>query len=254
TGPVIGTGAAAGSARPSPSPERTALPEPVTDKQAPPADHEANFAAGGKTLSFPAAAGDEMPHPGSAEATRPRSTDTAPPIQTNVLANVLTTMPGHSPAPVGSTPGQELKLVPHVGAKGWDDALAQKVVWLVSERQQVAELHLNPPHLGPLEVRVSVAPDQNGIANAQFASPHAAVREAIEAAMPRLREILAESGITLGNTTVGNDSFRQQQGFTPADGAPAPRHEAGSAGASSRVSTIVAVAPNTRNGLVDIFA
>jgi len=118
----------------------------------------------------------------------------------------------------------------------------------------VAELHLNPPHLGPLEVRLSITSDQNAVANAQFTSPHAAVREAIEAAMPRLREILAESGVTLGNTTVGNDSFRQQQGFTPGDGAAVPwRGEEGAAGALSGTATSP-VMRSARNGMVDIFA
>jgi flagellar hook-length control protein FliK len=37
------------------------------------------------------------------------------------------------------------------------------------------------------------------------------VRDAIEAAMPRLREMLADSGIMLGNTMVGAESFQQQQ-------------------------------------------
>lgn len=254
TAPGIGLPkASSASAQPPQSREHAGLPEAATDKPLPAAGHEASFAVGGKTLTALAAASDPALRPAAAEIRQLFGTDSAPVIQ----ANALTAMTSHAiahPAASGAAAGQELKIAPQVGTAGWDGALAQKVVWLAGERQQVAELHLNPPHLGPLEVRVSVAADQGGTAHAQFTSPHAAVREAIEAAMPRLREILAESGITLGNTTVGNESFRQQQGFTPADGGLAAWREKADAGASSQAGEIAGVARSVRNGMVDIFA
>jgi len=70
----------------------------------------------------------------------------------------------------------------------------------------VAQLHLNPPDLGPLKIAISLDQSQ---ASAQFFSAHASVREALEVAMPRLREMLADSGITLGNTSVGAEAFRE---------------------------------------------
>ena len=97
---------------------------------------------------------------------------------------------------------------PKVGAPGWDTALGQKLTLVANQAHQVAELHLNPPNLGPLEVRLTVNNDQ---ATAMFVSNHAAVREAIESALPRLREMLADNGLTLGNVTVGSQSFSQQQ-------------------------------------------
>lgn len=97
---------------------------------------------------------------------------------------------------------------PRVGAPGWDGALGQKVVWLVNQRHQTAEMQLNPPNLGPLEVKITITNDQ---ASALFVSHHAAVRDAIETALPRLREMLAESGITLGNAQVSSESFPREQ-------------------------------------------
>lgn len=101
-----------------------------------------------------------------------------------------------------------------VGQSKWGGEFAQKVVWLSSQQNQVAEIRLNPAHLGPVEVMLSITQDQ---ATAQFSSPHLAVREAIEQALPRLREMMAENGITLGNVMVGSDSFqqdnRQQQAY-----------------------------------------
>lgn len=89
----------------------------------------------------------------------------------------------------------------------WGSEFAQKVVWLTSQQNQVAEIHLNPAHLGPVEVMLTITQDQ---ATAQFVSPHLAVREAIQEALPRLREMMAENGIQLGNVMVGADSFQQE--------------------------------------------
>lgn len=107
-----------------------------------------------------------------------------------------------------ATPLSPATLHVPVASSGWGDALGQKVVWMAGQQTQVAELHLNPPHLGPMEVRLSISNDQ---VSALFVSHQPAVREAIEAAMPRLREMFADSGMTLGNATVSSDSLPQQQ-------------------------------------------
>ncbi len=142
-----------------------------------------------------------------------------------------------------------------VASPSWGEALGNKVVWMSSQGSQVAELRLDPPHLGPLEVRLTVANDQ---ASAVFVSHHAAVREAIEAAMPRLREMLAESGIMLGNAMVGAESFAQQQSMAQGSNGGGSRDakpgeaEGGDALAalSSDVSSAAAM---SGRGMVDTF-
>lgn len=99
---------------------------------------------------------------------------------------------------------------PRIGAAGWDQALGQKVLWLLSQQQQVAELNLNPPELGPLQVVLKMADDQ---LSATFVSQQADVRNALEAALPRLKEMMSESGINLSSTTVSADSSQQQGRF-----------------------------------------
>ncbi|PTQ77844.1 flagellar hook-length control protein FliK [Nitrosomonas oligotropha] len=101
----------------------------------------------------------------------------------------------------------DVKVDAPVGQHRWGGEFAQKVVWLTSQQHQVAEIRLNPAHLGPVEVMLSITQDQ---ATAQFISPHSAVRDAIQEALPRLREMMAESGIQLGNVMVGADSFQQE--------------------------------------------
>lgn len=90
----------------------------------------------------------------------------------------------------------------------WAADFSQKVTWIATQRSQSAELHLNPAQLGPLEVSLKLNGDQ---ATLQFTSAHAAVRDAIEQSIPRLRDMLADSGISLGNTTVSDQAPREQQ-------------------------------------------
>ncbi|CAH1195886.1 Flagellar hook-length control protein FliK [Candidatus Nitrotoga sp. BS] len=92
--------------------------------------------------------------------------------------------------------------------QAWADEFSQKIVWVTSQNGQSAELHLNPPQLGPLDVLIKVNGDQ---ATALFTSSHAIVRDAIEQAMPKLREMLADNGIMLGNATVSDHPPREQQ-------------------------------------------
>ena len=90
----------------------------------------------------------------------------------------------------------------------WADEFSQKITWVATQHGQSAELHLNPPQLGPLDVLIKVNGDQ---ATALFTSPHAVVRDAIEQALPKLREMLADNGIMLGNATVSDQSPRERQ-------------------------------------------
>lgn len=90
----------------------------------------------------------------------------------------------------------------------WGAEFNQKITWLATQHGQSAELHLNPPHLGPLDVVLKVIGDQ---ATALFSSPHAAVREAVAQALPQLREMMANNGIMLGNATVSDQAPREQQ-------------------------------------------
>lgn len=94
-----------------------------------------------------------------------------------------------------------------VGARGWDGEVSDKLVWMVGRQEQRAELVLNPPQLGRVEVTLSMS---GGQTTAQFVSANPAVRDALEAAMPRLREILAEAGVNLGQAQVGADAGSNQ--------------------------------------------
>lgn len=91
---------------------------------------------------------------------------------------------------------------------GWDQALSERVLWASNQKLQSAEIKLSPPQLGPIEVRVQMHQDQ---AQVSFTAQHASVREALEAALPRLREMFNASGFDLVDVNVSQHSFAEQQ-------------------------------------------
>ncbi|MCI0733467.1 MAG: flagellar hook-length control protein FliK [Methylococcaceae bacterium] len=92
----------------------------------------------------------------------------------------------------------------------WKDDLGNRIFWMARNSMAAAELKVNPPQMGPVEVRINLQQDQM---NVVFASQNAAVRDAIEAAIPRLREMLGGHQVNLMHVEVSNsfaDQHRQQ--------------------------------------------
>jgi flagellar hook-length control protein FliK len=110
-------------------------------------------------------------------------------------------------------------LTERLGSHRWAQQFASRVQWFVSEGVSNARLTLNPPDLGPIDVRIAVQPDQVSQTSIQFIVQHAAVRDAVEDALPKLREMLAQSDIALGDAQVSTELSRQhadgQGRFTP---------------------------------------
>ena len=111
-------------------------------------------------------------------------------------------------APVSASGKPELIIPQTPGQVGWSDVLAERVSFAVRQNFQEAEIRLNPPQLGQVDVRIVMNNDQ---ANLMFSSPHGAVREAIELSIGRLREMLADSGFNLVNVDVSDKSLAQQR-------------------------------------------
>jgi hypothetical protein len=86
-----------------------------------------------------------------------------------------------------------------VGQPGWDDAVGDRIQWMMSRNIQQAEIKLTPPELGPMEIKISLQNDQTHV---QFLASHSATREALESAIPRLRELFGEINLNLANVDV----------------------------------------------------
>jgi flagellar hook-length control protein FliK len=135
------------------------------------------------------------------------------------------------------------------GSAAWTQELGDRMVWLAGQRGQTAELVLNPPSLGAVEVRIQMSGSD---ASAQFFSANPVVRETLEAALPKLREMLDNAGISLGDASVSQQSLgrRDQAGEEGSPGrafAEAGGDRDGQAGLSASTTT-------ARLSLLDYYA
>ena len=146
-----------------------------------------------------------------------------------------------------------------LGTQAWDNQVSQRIVYMVG-KEQAATLTLNPPDLGPVQIVLNVTNDQATVA---FSSDQLDVRQALENALPRLREMMSESGIALGNATVDANVPDQRQQQQDSE----RRAQGGQGGAGGLTGdgqdaapAVNEVAPRTRTvsigdrGMVDLFA
>jgi len=153
----------------------------------------------------------------SMEALAPATGAGLPSPASGMETDTITALPMMSPAAQGPATIASSSL-PHavitptlpqeIGSSEWGNALGQQLVQMGRAGNEVAELQLNPPGLGPLKVTLSMNDHQ---VQAMFVSAHSSVRAAVETALPQLRAALADSGISLGDTSVGAESRPQAE-------------------------------------------
>src|SRR5690606_38017918 len=139
-----------------------------------------------------------------------------------------------------------------LGQNGWAEDVGSKVIWMTSRGESKAELVITPPNLGKVEVSINMNGDQ---ASAQFLASTREAKEALEQALPRLRELMAQAGVNLGETSV-NTSGDQRTGDD--DGSTRARSGRGAVDGINEADggTASAAVAWTKQGegLVDIFA
>ncbi|HEX4884541.1 MAG TPA: flagellar hook-length control protein FliK [Casimicrobiaceae bacterium] len=131
--------------------------------------------------------------------------------------------PAAAPQPVAVPPVAVAVATPAFEA-GWHEETASKLAGIVLRGHEQAQIRLSPADLGPVEVRIDM---RAGEATVAIVAPQAATRDALEQALPMLRDLLAQQGLSLGEASVrdgrdgrdGQDAPRQR--FGPRDEAPA---------------------------------
>lgn len=247
--------------------ESEATPDPQAGVVAMTAMAGAQFASGvAELVTLARKPSNEIPSAAVADATpmterhsnqMPFATSTAELSVAAQLATPSLLTESRNPVSVSSGAMSAMEIPHRIDSGQWGSGLGDKVVWMVGSQTQGAELRLNPPALGPLEVRVSVS---DGQATLSFMTQHAQVREALEAATPRLREMLGDSGISLGNVSVNVGTFAQPQ----ADSHESSQQQTSAGqwlstfeeedGNQDVLETSVAVQHLRDGGMVDLFA
>ena len=82
-------------------------------------------------------------------------------------------------------------------------ALHDKVNAMLNINNKEAEIRLDPPELGSMQIRIRSEAEQ---AQVNFVVQNQQAKEALEQSMPKLKEMLAEQGIQLGESNIQQDS------------------------------------------------
>jgi|GEM_PF-1302314 len=100
-----------------------------------------------------------------------------------------------------------LAMQPAMQSEAWNKVLSSRVIWMAREGVQKAELKLNPTNLGPVEVKLHMSNDQ---ASVSFIAHNVATREALEQALPKLRESFQENGMDLTHSDVSEEDLEKK--------------------------------------------
>lgn len=180
-----------------------------------------------------------------AEGARPATVTSAlPPALVSPLALATT----DASLPLGAKLDVTGVLVAQPGEPAWNSELAGRLSLMLRNGTPEANLQLNPPELGRMEVKIATDGDQ---ARVLFTVQGAETREVIEQALPRLRDMLEESGLSLSRFDVADQSSERQHD----DGGAYAGATAGDAGVDETVGALVAQVRTARpDALVDYYA
>jgi flagellar hook-length control protein FliK len=105
---------------------------------------------------------------------------------------------------------QQMSIQGKPGTAEFKQGLSEKVVFMMKGDMNTASLKLNPPELGPLEIKLNMN-NTSKQADLTIMTQHALVKDSVEQALPRLRDMLADSGIQLNNVNVSDQNLKQGQ-------------------------------------------
>ena len=102
-----------------------------------------------------------------------------------------------------------LQLSPQASPLQWGDALGEKVSMLINHKLDKAEIRIDPPHLGKLDIQIQLKDDSASI---HIQTHHAATRDLIDAASFRLKDFLHNSGYSAVDVNVSHREQSMGQG------------------------------------------
>lgn len=151
-----------------------------------------------------------------------------------------------SSAATDASPPPTLKVSAGVDTAEFGQGVADRVSLMMDSNLTSAKLQVNPPALGPIEVRIAL---QGGHAQVWFTSHSAVTRDALESSSPELREMLGAQGFGQVSVDISQRSFQERSPQSHAyEGTPAIGGES-SASVQTPSATLRAA-----SGLLDAYA
>ena len=99
----------------------------------------------------------------------------------------------------------------------WGQALGQRVLFMSHNGLQQAQITLNPQSLGQIQVTLQLDKDQKMHVN--LVAQNGVTRESMENALPRLREMMEQAGVSLASVDIRDQkSFSEHASNSPDEG------------------------------------
>lgn len=103
----------------------------------------------------------------------------------------------------------QLPVTVHFSEREWGSQVAERAAMMAAHKVRFAELQLDPPELGSLQIKISVNSDNQ--TQVQFLSPHSSVRDSLDQTIVRLRDLLEQQGLDLVNVDVSDQQSTEQE-------------------------------------------
>ena len=185
-------------------------------------------------------AADKHSHNGNGDSSSPGTSGGGAAGAVQLSAN-LTTVSDAAATPT-------LRVAAGVETPEFGQGVASHVSWMVDNNLNGAKLQVNPPQLGPIEVRIAVQGDH---AQVWLISHSALTRDALESSSPKLREMLGAQGFAQVSVDISQRSFQERSTHSqPYEWTPSANRSPSTTAVQSTSSSI----PRASNGAVDAYA
>jgi len=242
--------------------DRAQAQQPMTTAQPAPQEHAAardfhvipaHHATRTPETASSVAQGTPAPHARTdmkADALTPRSEvaseqQPAPGADSSALVATQHAEPSVAAAPL---PAVVATVAHSIGDSQWPAATARQIAQVVLSQRDRAEIRVHPADLGPIRIEVAMKAHE---ASVTLVAPVAQTRHALEQALPQLREMLAQGGITLGQANIHDG-----RGASSGGSWSAPHASTTSPVESNGESVVAAAGPPSvpTSRLIDTFA
>jgi len=131
----------------------------------------------------------------------------------------------------------------------WPTTLGHSLIWAVGEGMQKVEISVSPQDMGPINVHIRIENDKTDV---RFTAMHAVTRDALEASIPRLRDLFSQQGLNLSQAQVFSQTPNGEKGRQPEH--PQPQQAPLSGDATDTQQPATTRPMHWRRGLVDDYA
>jgi flagellar hook-length control protein FliK len=197
-----------------------------------------------------APAGTALAGAGAADKRASGGTGDSPLSGTPVDGSAGAAQLGVNPTAVAdaTTAPPTLKVAAGVETPEFGHGLADRVSWMVDNNLNGAKLQVNPPQLGPIEVRIAV---QGSHAQVWLTSHSAVTRDALESSSSRLREMLGAQGFGQVSVDISQRSYQDRSAYSqPYESMPSASRSPSTAAVQSTASSLARIS----SGAVDAYA